>query len=87
MDSIQISKIAYDSIQTALKYDVQLSQSKSQTELYLWILGIAATIILGLISFIAYSWNGTNFLDYYGNIVQLNPPEPEPEIIEPTEEQ
>ena len=51
MDSIQISKIAYDSIQTALKYDVQLSQSKSQTELYLWILGIAATIILGLISF------------------------------------
>ena len=58
MDSIQISKIAYDSIQTALKYDVQLSQSKSQSEVYLWILGIAATIILSLISFIAYSWNG-----------------------------
>ena len=26
---------------------------------------------------IAYSWNGTNFLDYYGNIVPPNPPEPE----------
>jgi hypothetical protein len=26
---------------------------------------------------IAYSWNGTNFLDYYGNIV---PPNPEPDI-------
>lgn len=27
---------------------------------------------------IAYSWNGTNFLDYYGNIVPINP-EPEAE--------
>jgi len=38
---------------------------------------------------IAYSWNGTNFLDYYGNIVEPNPPEPEIEleIIEPLEEE
>lgn len=58
MDSIQISKIAYDSIQTAIKYDMALSQSQEQVKFYLWVLGIAGTIIIGLISFIAYSWNG-----------------------------
>lgn len=58
MDSIQISKIAYDSIQAAVKYSVDVTQAKGQDEIYLWILGIATTIILGLISFIAYIWNG-----------------------------
>jgi hypothetical protein len=35
---------------------------------------------------IGYSWNGTDFLDYNGNIVPPNPPEPEPEPEPPAEE-
>lgn len=35
---------------------------------------------------IAYSWNGTNFLDYYGNIVEPNYVEPI-EPVEPVEEE
>lgn len=71
MDSIQISKIAYDSIQAAIKYDLALSQSQDQAKFYLWVLGIAGTVIIGLISFIAYSWNG-RLVDLTGAIKDLS---------------
>ena len=58
MDTTRIAKVIYDSIQTAVRYDLELQQSHAQSQFYLWVLGVAATIIIGLISFIAYSWNG-----------------------------
>lgn len=51
----------------------------------------------GYIVAIAYTWNGVNFVDYFGNVVLPIPAEPEleaqadavfePTTVEPTEEQ
>lgn len=56
MSTMEHAKTASDSLYMAAKYYLELEASRNQNEFYVWALGITALIIIGLISFIAYSW-------------------------------
>ena len=58
MDSIQFYQAVNDTIFETAKYALALEHAQEQNKFYIWVLGITAGIIVGLVSFVAYSWQG-----------------------------